>query len=101
MIHGQDGRATPQSTTDRALGDSAATVTADWDDLNIIGGQFVRDLWRQVDKGHYYNQFSMTVASHGAELFEITPNPEPATLVLLASGALALLAFRVRQRLRR
>ncbi|MGD0655029.1 MAG: putative Ig domain-containing protein [Thermoguttaceae bacterium] len=79
------------------IGDSAASVTANWSDLGITGSQLVRDLWRQVDEGHYNNQYSMTVASHGAELLEITPNPEPATLVLLVSGALALLAFRVRR----
>jgi alpha-galactosidase len=80
------------------LGGTEATVTADWDDLNISGGQYVRDLWRQLDLGHFDNQFQMTVASHSAELLRLTPNPEPGTLVLVSSGALLLLIFRLRRR---
>jgi alpha-galactosidase len=52
-------------------GDAAATVTAKWSDLKIHGEQEVRDLWRQKELGKFKNEFSMTVAPHGAELIKM------------------------------
>lgn len=52
-------------------GDSSATVTASWSDLKIHGRRNVRDLWRQKELGKFRNEFSMTVAPHGAELVKI------------------------------
>ncbi len=57
------------------LGASAATVSANWSDVGISGLQTVRDLWRQIDKGQFDNQFSMSVASHGAEMMRLFPVP--------------------------
>jgi alpha-galactosidase len=74
------------------LGSTTATVTANWSDLGLSGLQEVRDLWRQIDKGEFNGSFSMTVASHGAELFRVSAIPEPGTTALLAIGALSLLA---------
>jgi hypothetical protein len=37
------------------------------------GSQSVRDMWRQVNLGEFDNQFSMTVAGHGAELIKVVP----------------------------
>ena len=52
-------------------GDAAATITANWSDLEIHGSRQVRDLWRQKDLGKFNNEFSMTVAPHSAELVKI------------------------------
>jgi len=53
------------------LGEAAATVTVKWSDLKIDGVKNVRDLWREKDLGPFNKEFSMTVASHGAELVKI------------------------------
>ena len=53
------------------LGSHPAKVTAKWADLNLAGQRTVRDLWRQKDLGQFANEFSMTVAPHGAELVKI------------------------------
>ena len=53
------------------LGGQPATVTAKWSDLKISGKHAVRDLWRQKNLGEFDNEFSMTVAPHGAELVKI------------------------------
>jgi len=53
------------------LGDTNAIVTVKWSDLKISGSHMVRDLWRQKDLGKFSDSFSMTVASHGAELVKI------------------------------
>jgi alpha-galactosidase len=53
------------------LGKEPATVTAQWSDLKLTGSKAVRDLWRQKDLGQFDNEFSMTVAPHGAELVKI------------------------------
>lgn len=55
------------------LSDEAATVTARWSDLKIMGRQTVRDLWRQKNLGLFETQFTMTVAPHGAELISVRP----------------------------
>jgi len=74
------------------LGSTAATVTAYWYNLGISGPEDVRDSWRQVDKGTFNGQYSMTVAPHGAELLRIsTPVPEPSATTLLVTAFVVLL----------
>jgi alpha-galactosidase len=53
------------------LGAQPAKVTAKFSDLKLTGSHAVRDVWRQKDRGQVSDQFSMTVASHGAELLKI------------------------------
>ena len=53
------------------LGQEPAKVTAKWADLKLSGEHAVRDLWRQKDLGNFSNEFSMTVAAHGAEIVKI------------------------------
>jgi alpha-galactosidase len=53
------------------LGAEPAKVTAKWSDLKLSGKHAVRDLWRQMDLGDFSNEFSITVASHGAELVKV------------------------------
>jgi alpha-galactosidase len=55
------------------LGSLTAQVTAKWTNLKINGKYKVRDLWRQKDLGEFEEKFSMPVASHGAEMFKLTP----------------------------
>jgi alpha-galactosidase len=49
------------------------TVLVRWSDLKIKGPHAVRDLWRQKDLGEFDSEFSLTVASHSAELVKIAP----------------------------
>jgi alpha-galactosidase len=53
------------------LGPERTKVTAKWADLKLAGKRDVRDLWRQKDLGQFTDEFSITVASHGAELVRI------------------------------
>jgi alpha-galactosidase len=53
------------------LGETNATVTANWSDLNLSGKLLVRDLWRQRDLGKFSGKFELNVAPHGAELVKI------------------------------
>jgi alpha-galactosidase len=53
------------------LSHEPAKVTAKWADLKLSGQHSVRDLWRQKDLGKFADEFSMTVAPHGAELVKI------------------------------
>jgi len=46
-------------------------VTAKWSDLKLSGQHSVRDLWRQKDLGNFSDEFSVTVAPHGAEMVKI------------------------------
>ena len=43
-----------------------------WNELGISGGHSVRDLWREKNLGRSDDEFSMTVASHSAELVKIS-----------------------------
>ena len=53
------------------IGHEPAKVTAKWSDLKVSGQHEVRDLWRQKELGKFGDEFSMTVAPHGAELVKI------------------------------
>ena len=56
-------------------GESAATVTARWADLELSGPQVVRDLWRQKDLGQFDGRFEATVPRHGVVLVRISRLP--------------------------
>ncbi|HUB25104.1 MAG TPA: putative Ig domain-containing protein, partial [Tepidisphaeraceae bacterium] len=75
------------------LSGSTATVQANWSSLGITGMQNVEDLWREEALGVFNGSFSMSVASHSAELVEITPVPlpEPVAGLALAAGSILLL----------
>ena len=51
----------------------AALVTVKWADLNLTGGQQVRDLWRQKDLGFQQSAFTATVPRHGVVLIKVSP----------------------------
>jgi alpha-galactosidase len=53
------------------LGETSATVAANWSDLKLSGKHLVRDLWRQKDIGKFAGKFEITVAPHGAEMVKI------------------------------
>ena len=54
------------------LGATNATVTANWETLNLSGAQNVRDLWRQRDLGTFEKEFSTNVSPHGVVLVRIS-----------------------------
>jgi alpha-galactosidase len=58
------------------LGETPVPVTLKWTDLGISGNQTVRDLWRQKDLGSFAQDFSMTVAPHGAEMIRLMPGKQ-------------------------
>ena len=53
------------------FGNTKTNVTVKWSDLNLSGEHAVRDLWRQKDLGKFTDEFSLPVASHGAEMVKI------------------------------
>ncbi|HEV3170736.1 MAG TPA: CBM35 domain-containing protein [Actinocrinis sp.] len=61
------------------LGDSTATVTANWNDLGISGSARIRDLWSHTDLGSATGSFSASLPSHGSRLLRITPSHAGAT----------------------
>ena len=48
-------------------------MTVEWNDLDLLRSQNVRDLWRQKDLGTFNDRFLISVASHGAEGIKIAP----------------------------
>lgn len=47
---------------------TAATIKANWADLNLSGKHIVRDAWRQKDEGTFSGSFTATVPAHGVKL---------------------------------
>jgi hypothetical protein len=56
------------------LGNTSATVTANWADLGLDGTAQVRDLWSHSDEGMANGEFAATLPSHGSRLLRITPH---------------------------
>jgi alpha-galactosidase len=54
-------------------GDAPAEVAIQWSDLSLSGPQAVRDLWRQKEIGAQATGYRVQVATHGAELFKVSP----------------------------
>lgn len=55
------------------LGDSSASVTADWASFGFTGAASVRDLWRHQNLGTYKNRITATLPAHGSRLFTVKP----------------------------
>jgi hypothetical protein len=55
------------------LGDTTATVTANWGDLGITGPAAARDLWSHANLGDFTGSFSASLPEHGSRLLRITP----------------------------
>lgn len=58
-------------------GKNPVSVTANWSDLGLEGGQPVRDLWQRKDLGSFNNSFTAEVLPHGAVMLKIgKPAPD-------------------------
>ncbi|MFE2429275.1 alpha-galactosidase D [Streptomyces sp. NPDC059373] len=55
------------------LGDSPASVTADWASFGFTGNASVRDLWNKANLGTYKNKITEALPAHGSRLFTIKP----------------------------
>nr|WTB34505.1 carbohydrate-binding protein [Streptomyces sp. NBC_00830] len=56
------------------LGDTSATVTADWQSLGFTGQGKVRDLWNRADLGTFKDKVTQALPAHGSRLFTVTPH---------------------------
>ncbi|MDQ6421450.1 X2-like carbohydrate binding domain-containing protein [Paenibacillus sp. LHD-117] len=55
------------------LADEAATVTANWSDIGLIGSASVRDLWSHEELGDFASSFSSAdLAPHASRLLKVT-----------------------------
>jgi hypothetical protein len=55
------------------LGDSPASVTANWASFGFTGSASVRDLWNKANLGTYKNKITEALPAHGSRLFTIKP----------------------------
>ncbi|MFD5629876.1 alpha-galactosidase D [Streptomyces sp. NPDC127072] len=55
------------------LGDSPASVTADWTSFGFTGNASVRDLWNRSNLGTHKNRITSTLPAHGSRLFTVKP----------------------------
>jgi len=55
------------------LGDSPASVTANWASLGFTGNASVRDLWNTSNLGTYKDKITEALPAHGSRLFTIKP----------------------------
>jgi hypothetical protein len=55
------------------LGDSPASVTADWASFGFTGNASVRDLWNKANLGTYRNKITEALPAHGSRLFTVKP----------------------------
>ncbi|MER5753638.1 carbohydrate-binding protein [Streptomyces sp. NPDC002088] len=59
------------------LGDSPASVTADWASFGFTGAAAVRDLWNHRNLGTYKNEITAALPAHGSRLFTVKPDGAP------------------------
>lgn len=50
---------------------SAASITVNWRDLNLVGTASVRDLWSHTDLGSMDSSFTAVVPSHGVIMLKV------------------------------
>lgn len=55
------------------LGENEQPVSVRWRDLELIGAQNVRDLWKQQDIGVQADAFTATIPRHGCMLIKVSP----------------------------
>jgi Alpha galactosidase A/Alpha galactosidase C-terminal beta sandwich domain/Carbohydrate binding module (family 6) len=55
------------------LGDSPASVTADWASLGFTGNASVRDLWNKESLGTHKDKITEALPVHGSRLFTVKP----------------------------
>ncbi|WP_055585598.1 alpha-galactosidase D [Streptacidiphilus griseoplanus] len=55
------------------LGDSPASVSADWASFGFAGNASVRDLWNKQNLGTYKNRITEALPAHGSRLFTVRP----------------------------
>jgi chitodextrinase len=55
------------------IGGTTASVTANWNDLGILGAAKVRDLWQHANLGGATGSFTASLPAHGSRLLRITP----------------------------
>ncbi|MGV8879619.1 MAG: NPCBM/NEW2 domain-containing protein [Sphingobacteriaceae bacterium] len=48
--------------------ETTETIKASWKTLGITGKHTVRDVWRQLDEGHFADSFSAVVPAHGVKM---------------------------------
>ncbi len=53
-------------------GNTPATISVKWKDLNIVGKAMVRDLWTRTDLGILDSMYTVTVPGHGISLIKVT-----------------------------
>ncbi len=53
-------------------GDKAMTITAPWEELQIKGKRYVRDIWRQRNIGKYRHEFSAVVPAQGVVMVKVS-----------------------------
>ncbi|MEV6737176.1 carbohydrate-binding protein [Streptomyces sp. NPDC051104] len=59
------------------LGNSSASVTANWASFGFTGAASVRDLWNRQDLGTHKNSITATLPAHGSRLFTVKPGGTP------------------------
>ncbi|MGW0998204.1 alpha-galactosidase D [Streptomyces sp. NPDC002523] len=55
------------------LGNSPASVTANWASFGFTATASVRDLWNHQNLGTYKNRITATLPAHGSRLFNVRP----------------------------
>jgi len=60
-------------------GTQAASVTARWEDVGIVGEYGVRDVWSHEARGPHDKEYSTTVAPHAVVLLRLAKEPRSAS----------------------
>jgi hypothetical protein len=71
------------------LGDSPASVGADWASFGFTGNATVRDLWNKANLGTYKNKITEALPAHGSRLFTVKPGGSTLTTTSYEAEAAA------------
>jgi hypothetical protein len=71
------------------LGDSPASVSADWASFGFTGNATVRDLWNKANLGTYKNKITEALPAHGSRLFTVKPGGSTLTTTSYEAEAAA------------
>ena len=56
------------------LTNEEATISVNWDDIDISGRQKVRDLWRQKEVGQFNDSYESEIPPHGVMVIRLWPD---------------------------